>query len=364
MSKLDLLYAKSIEIIKKYQSDFGLYIASPNFENYKFCWLRDGTFIAYSMDMSGNHKSSRLYYLGINKIIKKRKAKVKNLLKDYKKSGVIISNNMMPTRFTLRGKQTNTDWSEFQLDGYGIWLWGLSNHLEITNSKELLDSEFRESVDLVLEYLKCFWNKPNYDCWEENGNKIHSSTIGCIYSGLNSIGSLRGGKELWDFCQGMKKYLLNNCVKNGYITKFVGTDLVDSSLLWLFTSFKLLEGSDELMLNTIGKIEHDLLNSGLKRYISDEYYGGGEWPLLTSFLGWVYVTLGKLKDAEKMLNNVANCADENYLLPEQVPINLNFPEKYHYWKNKWGEIANPLLWSHAMYIILYCLLQKERNNEG
>jgi len=56
-----------------------------------------------------------------------------------------------------------------------------------------LDSEFRESVDLVLEYLKCFWNKPNYDCWEENRNKIHSSTIGCIYGGLNSIGSLRGG---------------------------------------------------------------------------------------------------------------------------------------------------------------------------
>jgi len=79
----------------------------------------------------------------------------------------------------------------------------------------------------------------------------------------------------------MKKYLLNNCVKNGYITKFIGTDLVDSSLLWFFTSFKLL-------------------------WDGDEYYGGGEWPLLTSFLSWVYVILGRLKDAEKMLNNDTN----------------------------------------------------------
>ena len=67
---------------------------------------------------------------------------------------------------------------------------------------------------------------------------------------------------------------------------------------------------------------------------------------------------GKIEDAEKILQIVLDCADENYFLPEQITVNLNYPEKYCYWKNKWGEIANPLLWSHAMYLILYHTLIK------
>lgn len=116
---------------------------------------------------------------------------------------------------------------------------------------------------------------------------------------------------------------------------------------------ELLEHSNELMLNTINKIEEDLLNSGLKRYIDDEYYDGGEWPLLTALLGWNYIILRKIKKAKNLLNIVANCADEKHLLPEQVPINLNYLEKYNYCEIKWDKIAKPLLWSRSLYIILY-----------
>lgn len=65
---------------------------------------------------------------------------------------------------------------------------------------------------------------------------------------------------------------------------------------------------------------------------------------------------------KSLLNIVANCVDENYLLSEQVPINLNYPEKYNYCEIKWGKIAKSILWSHAMYIILYCLFTKGKDN--
>jgi len=39
-------------------------------------------------------------------------------------------------------------------------------------------------------------------------------------------------------------------------------------------------------------------------------------------------------------------------LPEQVAENLNAPSYYPTWVERWGEIASPLLWSHAKYIIL------------
>jgi len=53
-------------------------------------------------------------------------------------------------------------------------------------------------------------------------------------------------------------------------------------------------------------------------------------------------------------------ADEDGNLPEQVPNNLNDPDYYPIWIQKWGEIAKPLLWSHAMYLILDKELEEQR----
>ncbi|MEP6895352.1 MAG: hypothetical protein ABI986_07075 [Chloroflexota bacterium] len=39
-------------------------------------------------------------------------------------------------------------------------------------------------------------------------------------------------------------------------------------------------------------------------------------------------------------------------MPEQVAENLNVPDYYPTWVERWGDVASPLLWSHAKYIIL------------
>jgi hypothetical protein len=39
-------------------------------------------------------------------------------------------------------------------------------------------------------------------------------------------------------------------------------------------------------------------------------------------------------------------------LPEQVPQTLNNEAYYQPWVERWGKIAQPLLWSHAMYLLL------------
>jgi GH15 family glucan-1,4-alpha-glucosidase len=45
-------------------------------------------------------------------------------------------------------------------------------------------------------------------------------------------------------------------------------------------------------------------------------------------------------------------ADEHGQLPEQVPATLIDPNYYQPWVRDWGLPASPLLWSHAMYVIL------------
>src|SRR4030065_1008475 len=170
MRDIDKLYNKSIEVILNNQSKNGLYVACPNFENYRYCWLRDSTFTAYSMDLSGNNSSSRKYYYGIDNILKIRCEKVEQLIDTYKKNRFIEKSNILPARFSLDGKTTETEWPEFQIDGYGIFLWGLIKHLEITDELNLLETIFKDSIGIVVKYLTNFWSIPNYDCWEEIGD--------------------------------------------------------------------------------------------------------------------------------------------------------------------------------------------------
>ena len=47
------LYKKSIQTILANQSQWGSFIASPNFPTYQYCWLRDGSYIAHAMDTAG-----------------------------------------------------------------------------------------------------------------------------------------------------------------------------------------------------------------------------------------------------------------------------------------------------------------------
>ncbi|KPV52167.1 hypothetical protein SE17_17090, partial [Kouleothrix aurantiaca] len=49
----------SIALIRAHQSPNGAYVASPTFPTYHYCWFRDGTYIAYAMDLVGEHASAR-----------------------------------------------------------------------------------------------------------------------------------------------------------------------------------------------------------------------------------------------------------------------------------------------------------------
>jgi len=56
------LFTRSIEVIKKNQHSSGAYLASPNFSTYRYCWYRDGSFIAYAMNLIGEHESAARFH--------------------------------------------------------------------------------------------------------------------------------------------------------------------------------------------------------------------------------------------------------------------------------------------------------------
>ncbi|MGH6945125.1 MAG: glycoside hydrolase family 15 protein, partial [Geminicoccaceae bacterium] len=146
--------------------------------------------------------------------------------------------------------------------------------------------------------------------------------------------------------------LLSRGVRDGAFTKHEGAGTVDANLLFLAVPEAVVPLDEPLFGRTLARIEGELVHGGVHRYRADSFYGGGEWIVLTGFLGWCYARLGRRADAERCLAWIADQADPQGHLPEQVPHCLYDPAMLPVWERRWGRVATPLLWSHAMYLIL------------
>jgi GH15 family glucan-1,4-alpha-glucosidase len=223
---------------------------------------------------------------------------------------------------------------------------------------EALTETQKRIVEDLADYLVALWKLPCYDCWEEFPDYLHLYTLASIYAGLRACQQLTG-KSYVGAMEEIKQYIEQNGSPKGYFVKSVGMTSVDSSLIGLCLPYELVGPDDPRMIATISKIKADLYNGrGLKRYKEDTYYGGGDWVLLAAWLGWYDARIGQRKAAIALRDWIESVADESGQLPEQVPFALNAPSQYEYWVNRWGEIARPLLWSHAMYLILVNELAK------
>lgn len=370
------LYQHSINVILENQHPEGAYVASPAFETYHFCWLRDGSFIAYSMDKAGQHQSAKRFYQWVGRVIERYSAKVDVLEKMLQNGEKPDHRAILNTRFTLEGfeekRGDDGEWGNFQVDGYGSWLWGLAEHIKITNDQALL-LELVEPIKSSIRYLKLVWQLPNYDCWEEHPEYLHPYSLASIYGGLAAIAEFTSVAELADTAQfarelaaEVKDFLSQNAIQEGRFIKHLypaqkGSPAkpvlesgVDASLLGLAIPYSVFDLNDPAIEATVQAIENDLHlpDCGVYRYKEDVYYGGGEWILLTAWLAWYYVLTGKKTQAQAMLRWIESTADKNGDLAEQMSDHLLAPDHFKPWLDKWGPVASPLLWSHAMVIIL------------
>lgn len=349
------LTQRSIDIILQNQASTGAYLASPNFPNYRYCWFRDGSFTAYAMGLIGEHSSAAHFHEWAANVINDRSDVVYRAIKRIKTNEPLSDDDYLHTRYTIEGNDVMpNEWPEFQLDGFGTWLWSLGGHFSLTQKP--LPETWTHAAGLVADYLTALWQHPCYDCWEENPDKVHLYTLAAIYGGLkaHSRFAYMNNKATM---QSIEAFVKKFRTAKGYFVKFIGSDMIDASLLGLATPYRIVQPDDPSMQMRISHLEQSLIRGGgVHRYPTDSYYGGGEWVLLTGWLGWYYADVGKYDRAKRMLEWMEMQADANGYLPEQVATNLNCPSNYETWVKRWGQIARPLLWSHAMYLILHHFL--------
>jgi GH15 family glucan-1,4-alpha-glucosidase len=89
----------------------------------------------------------------------------------------------------------------------------------------------------------------------------------------------------------------------------------------------------------------------VRRYLGDTFYGGSEWILLAASLGSVALLEGDRQLATDLLAWIHASATADGR-PEQVADDVQSPHMLDWWRGRWGPTATPLLWSHAMHLVL------------
>jgi GH15 family glucan-1,4-alpha-glucosidase len=353
--KSDSLKKTSLNIILKYQTPSGSYPAAPFFPPYQYCWVRDGSFIAYSMDLVGQHESASRFHSWVASTIDRYGKKAERAILGPNSRGV-GDDEFLHARYNLDGTEGPSPWPNKQFDGYGAWLWALTEHVRLTGNENLLD-RFKKQLNIVSRYVAAIWTRPCYDCWEENPDKIHTSTLACMAGGLESINAYLKDNDIGHSAKQMETFIRNQCVNSGAFGKYFepatkSASGIDASLIWLAHPFSVVPANDPVLDSTITKIETSLVTHGVHRYPGDEFYGGGEWIILSAWLAWHYLKTGRRDNADSLIEWVESTADEDGQLPEQTSHSLYNPRAYDKWVKKWGQVAKPLLWSHAMYIVV------------
>ena len=302
------LRARSIEIIRAGQAPSGAYVACPSFEPYRYCWFRDGSFVADAMSRHGEVESAEAFFDWCARVIEAR------------------DGEKLHARYELDGSDTDDEWPKSQWDGFGLWLWASAEHAE-RHGRDL--GRWARAADLTRDFLARHWREPCVDWWEEREG-IHPSTLGSLWLGAKEV-DLALAEEI------------------GEAIAQISQLRVDASLLVLLPPFGFCEPEPLLDL-----VEDSLVSpgGGVHRHLDDEYYGGGEWVLLTAMLGCVYAALGRTDEARAKRDWIEAHATPDGELPEQVDDHLLHPEQRGRWLSKWGPPPVPLLWSHAMYLTL------------
>ncbi|HEX6207515.1 MAG TPA: glycoside hydrolase family 15 protein [Actinomycetota bacterium] len=347
----------SLRVLRSGRRPSGAVLASPTFPVYRYSWLRDGAFIAEAFAASREREAAKAFHRWATGTVERYGHKVEALERGI--PDAITDADVLHPRYTEEGEEVQDPlWSNFQLDGHGFWLAALARHVEagIAKPREVLDA-----VGLTTRYLRLLWDRPCADCWEEHDGLIHPTTLCAVAAGLRAAAEILDDPEPAETGKAaLARVRERGLTSGGSLAKHEGVEDVDASALLVLGPLGPFEPDDPIVGATLARIEADLVADcgGVHRYLDDGYYGGGLWVVLSGSLARVHALAGNTDRAREVLAWVEATADRDGALPEQVSTHLRKPEMLSVWEAKWGPVARPLLWSHAMHVLAWSALDQ------
>ena len=355
IADLARLARQSSDLIVSLQDTSGAYPASPTFSAYRgYCWFRDGAYIADGVSSMGEVESASAFFDWCARILESRAQQIDGIAAAAAAGSPVADADMLPTRFTFDGRDGDDEWWDYQLDGYGTWLWAVVEHAE---RHGLSLDRWSRAIELSVAYLRSSWQRPCFDWWEENADQVHVSTLGCIAGGFIAV-DRAGLASLTNEIAAIRQLITEQGLHDGHLAKWLGSTAVDGSLASVVYPLAVFAPQTSIGAATIAAIESVLtVDNGVHRYLDDTFFGGGQWPLLSCMLGLAHVEAGNPARALELLRWAASQSTAEGFLPEQVAEHLLDPAMVDEWVERWGTVATPLLWSHAMFARLAVALE-------
>ncbi len=356
------LAERSVELIAGSQHPSGALPAAVTFAPYAFCWFRDGAFVADGMSAVGRHDVAGGFHGWCARVMQRERSAVERAESAARSGTTLADHAYLPARYSLDGTRHEDDWWNFQVDGYGTWLWALERHLRRTGESP---QPYADAIETTVRYLVALGRGTCRDWWEEHRDQRHVSTLAGVYAGLRAaerMGVLDDDLAGRAAAQAAaaRADVVGRGVRGGHLVKWLDTSAeVDGSLVAVAALYQLIPADGDLAAATVAAV-HDRLTttpssgsaaarSGVHRYPSDTFFGGGQWPVLACLLAWHHAQLGRAERAAPLLDWVVGTADDAGDLPEQTPP-LLAPDRHTEWLQRWGPCARPLLWSHGMFL--------------
>ncbi|WP_344615490.1 glycoside hydrolase family 15 protein, partial [Dactylosporangium salmoneum] len=236
------LVEHSIKVITREQAPSGAYPACSNFPVYRYAWLRDGAFVAEGLRAHGVVDGPRAFHEWTARVVGDRAERIEAVVAALAGGEEVDQARFLPTRYTLDGADGSESWWDFQLDGYGTWLWTLERFLGTAGG----GGGFAPAVALTVRYLCAAWRLPCYDWWEEHAEQVHVATLVSVDAGLRA--ALRTGLLGEDdaaaagaAAAAIAAVIAGDGRVDGRLRKWLGSDAVDGSLLAAVAPFEVVD---------------------------------------------------------------------------------------------------------------------------
>lgn len=370
--RLQKLYQNSLLTIRVHTDNRGAIIASSDTDmlhhgrdTYSYVWPRDGAYVAYALDRAGYEYVSKLFYKYITKCIEREGY----LMHKYRSDGVLGSS-----------------WHPWMHDGIpqlpiqedetAVIIYMLWKHYERTKDLEFIESIYNSFIEPAANFMSDFIESEfglpmsSYDLWEEKYG-ISTYTASCVYGGLvaasnfaNTLGKEEAARTYAAVAQRMRGGIMDHLYdekEKMFIKQIIPKEdadpiyekTVDVSSFFGPIYFGVIDPDDVRVRKALQVVEDKLRvhahETGYVRYEGDNYYTlhdtgtPNPWIITTLWMAqykiMVAETMEGLKEAESILEWVADQASESGMLAEQMhPVT--------------GEHLStaPLIWSHAEFV--------------
>ena len=229
---------------------------------------------------------------------------------------------------------------QIQLDVEGFFVSAVYKYYQNTRDEVFLRDQF-DKLSHIADWVSRNWTLRDSGIWEDRGEPRHyTHSKMMMWIALDKVGKMAtalGETDRWsESREKLREWILTNCVKDGHFIRYAdGENEVDASLLSA-PIYGFISVDDPLFTATLDKIEKELVIDGVfvKRYKKD-FMGEAKYPFLltTVWLARVYLMLGEVSKAERILEKLEKVSSPLYLMGEHIdPVRGeftgNFPQVF------------------------------------